>query len=41
MDIYSGHMNKLIEQLSSYQGLGQKGAQRLAFHHYKYAKRRS
>ena len=32
MDIYSGHMNKLIEQLSRLPGVGAKCAQRLAFH---------
>ena len=32
MDIYSGHMNKLIEQLSRVPGVGAKSAQRLAFH---------
>ena len=32
MDIYSGHMNKLIEQLSILPGVGAKSAQRLAFH---------
>lgn len=32
MDIYSGHMNKLIEQLSRLPGVGVKSAQRLAFH---------
>ena len=32
MDIYSGHMNKLIEQLSRLPGVGEKSAQRLAFH---------
>ena len=32
MDIYSGHINKLIEQLSRLPGLGAKSAQRLAFH---------
>ena len=32
MDIYSGHMNKLIEQLSRLPGVGAKSAQRLAFH---------
>ena len=32
MDIYSGHINKLIEQLSRLQGVGAKSAQRLAFH---------
>ena len=32
MDIYSGHMNKLIEQLSRLPGVGAKRAQRLAFH---------
>ena len=31
MDIYSGHMNKLIEQLSRLPGVGAKSAQRLAF----------
>ena len=32
MDIYSGHINKLIEQLSGLPGVGAKSAQRLAFH---------
>ena len=32
MDIYSSHMNKLIEQLSRLPGVGAKSAQRLAFH---------
>ena len=32
MDIYSGHMNKLIEQLSRLPGVGAKSAQRLSFH---------
>ena len=32
MDIYSGHINKLIEQLSRLPGDGAKSAQRLAFH---------
>ena len=32
MDIYSGHMNKLIEQLSRLPWVGAKSAQRLAFH---------
>ena len=32
MDIYSGHINKLIEQLSRLPGAGAKSAQRLAFH---------
>ena len=32
MDIYSGHMNKLIEQLSRLPGVGAKSAKRLAFH---------
>ena len=32
MDIYSGHINKLIEQLSRLPGVGAKSAQRLAFH---------
>ena len=32
MVIYSGHMNKLIEQLSRLPGVGAKSAQRLAFH---------
>ena len=31
MDIYSGHINKLIEQLSRLPGVGAKSAQRLAF----------
>ena len=40
MDIYSGHMNKLIEQLSRLPGLGQKRPAP-GISHYKYAKRRS
>ena len=32
MDLYSGHINKLIEQLSRLPGVGAKSAQRLAFH---------
>ena len=32
MDIYSGHINKLIAQLSRLPGVGAKSAQRLAFH---------
>ena len=32
MDLYSGYINKLIEELSSLPGIGSKSAQRLAFH---------
>lgn len=32
MDLYSGYINKLIEELSALPGIGQKSAQRLAFH---------
>ena len=32
MDLYSGHMNKLIEELAGLRGIGSKSAQRLAFH---------
>jgi len=32
MDLYSGHINKLIEELSNLPGIGSKTAQRLAFH---------
>ena len=32
MDLYSGHINKLIDELSSLPGIGAKSAQRLAFH---------
>lgn len=32
MDLYSGRMNKLIEELSALPGIGSKSAQRLAFH---------
>lgn len=32
MDIYSSHINKLIEELSALPGIGGKSAQRLAFH---------
>ena len=32
MDLYNGHMNKLIEELAGLPGIGSKSAQRLAFH---------
>ena len=32
MDLYSGHINKLIEELASLPGIGGKSAQRLAFY---------
>lgn len=32
MDLYSGHINKLIEELASLPGIGNKSAQRLAFY---------
>lgn len=32
MDMYSGHINKLIEELAALPGIGTKSAQRLAFH---------
>lgn len=32
MDLYGGHINKLIEELSGLPGIGNKSAQRLAFH---------
>ncbi len=32
MELYSGYINKLIEELSSLPGIGNKSAQRLAFH---------
>lgn len=32
MDLYSGYINKLIEELSGLPGIGAKSAQRLAFH---------
>ncbi|MBE5848439.1 MAG: recombination protein RecR [Lachnospiraceae bacterium] len=32
MDLYSGHINRLIEELSGLPGIGAKTAQRLAFH---------
>lgn len=32
MDMYSGHINKLIEELAALPGIGSKSAQRLAFH---------
>lgn len=32
MDLYSGHINKLVEELASLPGIGGKSAQRLAFH---------
>ncbi|MGN0471676.1 MAG: recombination mediator RecR [Lachnospiraceae bacterium] len=32
MDMYSGHINRLIEELAALPGIGNKSAQRLAFH---------
>ena len=32
MDLYSGHINKLIDELGALPGIGSKSAQRLAFH---------
>lgn len=32
MNLYSGHINRLIEELSNLPGIGNKSAQRLAFH---------
>lgn len=32
MEIYSGHINRLIDELAALPGIGQKSAQRLAFH---------
>lgn len=32
MDLYSGHINRLIDELSGLPGIGAKSAQRLAFH---------
>lgn len=32
MDMYSGHINRLIEELAGLPGIGNKSAQRLAFH---------
>ncbi|GFI48444.1 recombination protein RecR [Lachnospiraceae bacterium] len=32
MELYSGHINKLIEELAGLPGIGSKSAQRLAFH---------
>ena len=32
MDLYSGHINKLIEELAALPGIGNKSVQRLAFH---------
>lgn len=32
MELYSGHINKLIEELACLPGIGSKSAQRLAFH---------
>lgn len=32
MDLYSGHINNLIEELGALPGIGSKSAQRLAFH---------
>lgn len=32
MDLYSGHINKLIDELAGLPGIGNKSAQRLAFH---------
>ena len=36
MDIYSGHMNKLIEQLSRLPGVGDKKRPAPGISHYKY-----
>ena len=32
MALYSGHINKLIDELAGLPGIGAKSAQRLAFH---------
>ena len=32
MELYSGHINKLIDELAGLPGIGSKSAQRLAFH---------
>ena len=32
MELYSGHINKLIDELAALPGIGSKSAQRLAFH---------
>ena len=32
MELYSGHINKLIEELAALPGIGEKSAQRLAFY---------
>ena len=32
MELYSGYINKLIEELAGLPGIGHKSAQRLAFH---------
>lgn len=32
MDLYSGYINKLIDELAGLPGIGNKSAQRLAFH---------
>ena len=32
MEMYSGYINKLIEELAALPGIGSKSAQRLAFH---------
>lgn len=32
MELYSGQINKLIEELAALPGIGSKSAQRLAFH---------
>ena len=32
MEMYSSHINKLIEELAALPGIGNKSAQRLAFH---------
>ena len=32
MDLYSGHINKLIAELAALPGIGEKSAQRLAFY---------
>ena len=32
MELYSGHINKLIDELAALPGIGNKSAQRLAFY---------
>ena len=38
MDLYSGHINRLIDELAALPGIGGKSAQRLAFYIINFSK---